>query len=306
MKNFLAAIVFGFCLLSCDGDKEPDFLDGENPDETEIYTIPLVVHVLHNGQEIGEGPNLSKERIEGQIRILNEDFRRKVGTRGYNEHPDGGDSKIEFVLARQDPFGNPTDGIVRVDTSQFNLNKEFSYSQNFFSRFSYWDAESYINIWVVPLPPQASCIVLGQSTGPETDLPGAEHLEIPQHNDIDGILINWAHFGESDVDCHAKYGRTLTHEMGHYLGLLHTWGVKDCDLNDYCDDTPAVDVFVFGSREFIGCQDEPIMIGNYMNYSDDIVMNIFTNDQIERMHHVLESSPRRKSLLNSRGLSYPQ
>lgn len=85
-------------LPSCgnDGISAPD-------DEGDVYRLPIVVHVLHMGEPIGTGHNLSVERIQGQIRILNEDFRRKAGTRGFNTHPDGGDSRIEFVLAQLAP-----------------------------------------------------------------------------------------------------------------------------------------------------------------------------------------------------------
>ena len=88
-----------------------------SPEEPKVYTLPVVVHVLHNGEEVGDGPNMSIERIERQIEILNEDFRRMEGTRGFNDHPEGGDAKIEFVLAKQDPDGNPTNGVVRKQMS---------------------------------------------------------------------------------------------------------------------------------------------------------------------------------------------
>ncbi|MEP1095361.1 MAG: M43 family zinc metalloprotease [Cyclobacteriaceae bacterium] len=298
--NKLKYILLSLVVISCSKDDDPSF-----PAIDEIIWIPIVVHVLHGGEEIGDGPNLSQERIEGQIRILNEDFRRKEGTRGFNTHPDGGDSKIEFVLARQDPNGEPTSGIVRIDTTGIDIDIDLSYSQNFFSEYSYWNPEHYINIWTTPLPIEVACLALGVSTGPVTDLPGGDHFLIPRDGDSDGILVNWAHFGESSIDCHARFGRTLTHEMGHYLGLLHTWGAMDCEFNDYCDDTPAVDDFVFGREAFAGCAGNQIMIGNYMNYSEDEVMNIFTNDQIERMRYVLQNSPRRKGLPTSKGLESP-
>lgn len=91
--------------------------------------------------------------------------------------------------------------------------------------------------------------------------------------------------------------------MGHYLGLLHPWGRKDCHLNDYCDDTPAVDREIYGSDPFTGCAGEIIMIGNYMNWSHDEVMNIFTKDQIARMHYVLENHEGRKALASSPALN---
>ncbi|WP_425237282.1 M43 family zinc metalloprotease [Ulvibacterium sp.] len=270
----------------------------------DIVFLPVVVHVIHSGENLGTGPNLSKERIIRQMEILNEDFRRKKGTRGYNDHPDGGDTKIEFVLAKQTQDGKPTTGINRIDTSKVKI-PDLGYNQNHYAQYAYWDPSQYINIWTTPLPESSKCLVLGNATGPKTDLPGTQYLALPGPNDSEGILINWIHFGESDIDCHARHGRTLTHEMGHYLGLLHTWGGKDCTFNDYCDDTPAVDKEVFGTTPFIGCAGEKIMLGNYMNYTHDEVMNIFTQDQIARMHYVLKNHKGRKALTQSVGLQNP-
>jgi len=296
---FFLVVVISFSLsISCSDDNISG-LSNQNPDS--IYYLPVVVHTIHRGEPVGTGSNLSAERIERQIEILNEDYRRKEGTRGYNNHPDGADSGIEFILARIDPSGQATNGIVRVDTAQHSV-QNLGYNQNHYAQYSYWDPEKYINIWTTPLPEQATCLVLGVSSGPETDLPGTELLAIPGPGDAEGILINWSHFGESEIDCHARFGRTLTHEMGHYLGVLHPWGARDCEFNDYCEDTPAVDDFVYGSNTYIGCAGDTVMIGNYMNYSDDIVMNIFTNDQVARMHYVLQNHPGRKSLLSSPGL----
>lgn len=267
----------------------------------EIVQLPIVVHIIHNGEAIGEGPNISLGRVLRQIEILNADFRRKEGTRGFNDHPNGADSKIEFVLARFDPNNKPINGINRINTQEHNV-KELGYNQNHFAQYAYWNPEEYINVWVTPLPLSTQCIVLGTSTGPLTDLPGTELLSVPQEGDAEGILINWSHFGKSEIDCQARFGRTLTHEMGHYFGLLHPWGRKDCDFNDHCDDTPAVDVEVFGRVSFMGCSGENVMIGNYMNFSDDDVMNIFTKDQVARMRYVLENHDGRKSLISSPAL----
>ena len=302
IENHLSIIILAFALVTIACSEEEDDLKSVDPDPDEaLYYLPVVVHVLHQGEPVGEGPNLSTERIQRQIEILNEDFRRKEGTRGFNNHPDGGDTKIEFVLAKQDPNGQPTSGIVRTNISLFDV-PVLGYSQNNYAQYSYWNSTQYINIWTTPLDESISCLVLGLSTGPETDLPGTHLLAIPEPNDAEGIIIPWMHFGESTIDCHARFGRTLTHEMGHYLGLLHPWAGLDCEFNDYCDDTPAVDDFVWGRTPFVGCAGDMIMIGNYMNYSDDEIMNIFTNDQISRMHYVLDHHAGRHALVSSPGL----
>lgn len=301
--GFILRIIIIFFLISCKEETDsiaPLPLEPVIPMPGEdIVYLPVVIHVIHNGEEIGSGTNLSDEQIARQIEILNEDFRRKEGTRGFNDHPDGGDSMIEFILAKQTPEGLPTNGINRIDTTKLE-ERIAGHSFSDYAKVVYWNSNQYINIWTSPMPESFECLFAGMATGPDTELPGTEFLSLPGPGDAEGIIINWKSFGESDTQCHTKYGRTLTHEMGHYLGLLHTWGVRDCENNDYCHDTPAVDVPVWGNQPFMGCEGESIMIGNYMNWSHDEVMNIFTNDQIGRMHYVLMNHEGRNSLLSSR------
>ena len=296
MRNFLYRLTIPFFLIvSCntEGIVNPPI---DQPHD-KIYTIPVVVHVVHLGEEIGSGHNLSEERIKSQIRVLNEDFRRKEGTRGYNNHPDGGDARIEFVLAKKTPEGEDTNGIVRINAAEAEEQIQF---QNFgyYASLSYWNPKHYLNIWTQPMPEDLTDIILGSATGPITDLSGADRLSPGEPVQPEGILINSAHFGVSDLDSDYNLGRTATHEAGHYLGLLHLWGTGECETNDYCEDTPPVDK-AFRS---VACNGQPVMKENYMNFSADSIMNIFTNDQIKRMHHVLENSPYRKTLMDSPGL----
>ena len=304
MKKLSTLVFMLLLFISCSnediGNEVPEPGIPEAGDD--VLSIPIVVHVVHLGSAVGEGPNLSEEHVIRQIEILNEDFRRKAGTRGHNNHPDSEDAKIEFSLAKQTPDGQPTNGINRIEITQDEF-LGLGFDVRAYGQLDYWDPEQYINIWTAPYPEYAMCIVLGKATGPAgIDLPGIEHLGTPEPGDPEGIMINGMHFGESDIDCHARYGRTLTHEMGHYLGLLHPWGARDCEFNDYCDDTPAVDNFVYGRASYPGCEGETIMIENYMNWSDDEVMNLFSKDQIARMRYVLKNHTGRKSLLKSKAL----
>lgn len=309
LTRLLAMVIIIGLNLSCsesEGVSNPELPENKHPEpEIEVVTLPVVVHVIHLGEQIGAGTNLSEARIKRQIEILNEDFRRKENTRGYNNHRDGADTKIEFVLAKQNPGRELSNGINRVNSTLSNV-EDLGYNQNHYAQYAYWNPANFINIWVTPLPDDTECLVLGSSTGPETDLPGTEFLLIPGLNDVEGILINSIHFGESDINCHARFGRTLTHEMGHYLGLLHLWGSKECETNDYVEDTPGVEREVFGKKIFIGCEGKEVQIENYMNYTDDAVMNMFTKGQAERMHYVLENHAGRNSLISSYALIKPK
>lgn len=272
--------------------------------EPDVGVVPVVVHVVHHGEPIGVGHNLSTERIHAQIRILNEDFRRESGTPGFNDHPDGGDARLEFVLASVAPDGSPTDGIVRTDATEVANPTPPGSLFDYYAYYGYWDPEHYVNVWTMPLAESTVDVLLGLATGPETDLPGAERFEPGEPAQAEGILINSAHFGPSDLASAHNLGRTLTHEMGHYFGLLHLWGGGDCAENDHCVDTPAMTEALHGcpSPPPPGCDGTPVMVENYMNYTDDACMNTFTNDQIARIHYVLENSPRRRTLTSSPGL----
>ncbi len=297
-KDLLWLLVLALT-MACESDDEVG--TSQPAPGPKIYTLPIVVHILHYGEALGVGYNLSKAQIESQIRVLNEDFRRKEGTRGYNEHVAGGDAQIEFVLASIGPDGTETDGIIRVKVKKGEV---IFRSYDYYASLSYWNPEHYINVWTEPLPEGVNDLVLGFSTFPETDLPGSEFMDRYEPIGYEGILINTAHFGVSDLDSDYNLGRTLTHEMGHYLGLMHTWGTGDCENNDYCDDTPAVKK-AYGNCSAnapLGCDGEKVMVENYMNYTADKCMNVFTNDQISRMHYVLENTKTRKSLLSSPGL----
>ena len=92
-------------------------------------------------------------------------------------------------------------------------------------------------------------------------------------------------------------GRITTHEVGHWLGLRHIWGDGDCLADDYCNDTPPAEAPNNTCAKNVSCN-SPDMIENYMDYTTDECMNIFTQDQKIRMHTVLRNSPRRKELVD--------
>ncbi|MFC4873577.1 M43 family zinc metalloprotease [Negadavirga shengliensis] len=267
-----------------------------------IRRIPVVVHVIHNGTPVGEGANIPEAQLLSQIRILNEDFqKRNADAVNTPEEFQGvaGDAQIEFVLAMQDPMGMPTNGINRVEGP-----KE-SYSLNdgpLIGELASWPPEEYMNIWVVPLTPPT----IGYSSFPESDeLPGLDFP--PPTRQTDGVTIDYRYFGTGGNALANSRGRTTTHEVGHFLGLRHNWGDGGCGVDDYVDDTPDQD------RPNNSCSATPRfscdsrdMVENFMDYTPDQCMTLFTQGQVERIDVVLAFSPRRHSLLTSRALEAPQ
>jgi hypothetical protein len=169
--------------------------------------------------------------------------------------------------------------------------------------YAYWDKQDYINIWVFPFEPN---IILGQSSVPQADLPGLENAST---TGTTGIMITTPHFGTSDLEGGSNLGRSLTHEMGHFLGLEHLWGKIEnaacMEFDDYCDDTPPVSRRTGNcvGTPAISCNGEPVLTQNYMDYTDDACMNMFTKDQVIRMRYVLMNSPVRESLTRSSAIS---
>jgi len=251
-----------------------------------VITIPVVVHVVYNTA----AQNISDAQIMSQMTILNQDFR--------NTNPDGAnvpavfqslraDAQIEFCLANIDPQGNPTTGITRTQTSvtQFSINND---NVKFTAQGGkdIWDRNKYLNIWV--------CNLGGGLLG-YAQLPGGPAA-------TDGVVSTFTGFGNMGT-AQAPYnkGRTVTHEIGHWLHLYHIWGDDgpgQCTGTDYCNDTPNQ------ADPYYGCPNHPQtscgstdMFMNYMDYVDDACMVMFTPDQKARMVAALNGP--RSSLLTS-------
>ena len=269
--------------------------------EEVVYTIPVVVHIIHNDEPVGQGSNISMDRVLSQIEALNEDFRRlnkdTVNTPAAFKSS-AADTRIAFVLAQRDPEGLPTNGVTRVKGSK----ESYAMSDNWLLKsHNYWPAEDYLNLWVAPLSGQ----YLGFAQFPQSNT--APGLEDASANRLtDGVVITYEYFGVNEAASPVSKGRTATHEIGHFLGLRHIWGDGGCNQDDYCEDTPNADSPNYGcpSGEVISCGNSN-MFQNYMDYTEDACMNLFTFNQMERMHIVLQNSPRRSSLLVSKGGEAP-
>lgn len=273
-----------------------------NPNQTNaVITIPVVVHVIHNGDAYGTGENIRDEQVLSQIQVMNEDFRRMLGTPGYNSHPDGADVEIEFCMAAVDPNGNPTNGIDRVNLGVASWNQ--SGVEGTLKPNTSWDPNSYLNVWTARFGGDLNG-VLGYAQFPSSSgLAG-----MPANGGAagtDGVIMAFNAFGSSTIYPAGSYaapydkGRTTTHEVGHWLGLRHIWGDGACGVDDFCADTPESDASNGGCPSGHMSCGTVDMIENYMDYTNDTCMNIFTNDQKARMLTVMDVSPRRASLKTS-------
>ena len=270
----------------------------------DVITIPVVVHVIHSGENYGAAPNITDAQVASQILAMNNDFRKMSGTRGFNTDPVGADVKIQFALAKVDPNGNPTNGIDRVNMCKTSWSTEDI--DDIVKPQTIWDPTQYMNMWSVNF---SNTGLLGYAQFPTSSgLPG-----VPTGGTAysDGVVAGYWCFGSNDyndgtfaLQQSVNLGRTMTHEVGHFLGLRHLWGDGNC-LTDYCDDTPFSSNVNNAHYNCNTSQDScPTMPGkdmvrNYMNYTYDACMNIFTNDQKARMLAVMNNSPRRASLKTS-------
>jgi hypothetical protein len=266
----------------------------------EIIRIPVVVHVIHNQiNGLIAGSNITDEQIYSQIKVLNEDYRKKEGTPGFNNNPIGADVEIEFFLANIDPSGNPSSGIKRVYSPKTSFNIVNDNERQAISNLSYWDSNKYLNVWVAPL----SSGIIGYGEFPFSET--IEGLDLDSDERLDGVFIDYTVFGRkigTNKFGLYSFGRTVTHEIGHWMGLYHTWGNQRCGT-DYVADTPvtttsnisALCIDVFSNCTGIRTRN---MIENYMDYSPDSCMNIFTQGQKQRIRAALDLSKRRKRVLN--------
>lgn len=284
-----------------------------------IYTIPVVIHVIHDGDAINTSSshlseNISDAQAASQITVLNQDFRKKIGTPGFGTtgYQLGVDCLINFVLAKQDPYGVLTTGIEHLNLGKANWSQEEI--DAIVKPETQWDPTKYLNIWSVKL----SSNLLGYAQFPSnstlSDLNkiGGESLS-------DGVVINYDALGtnaenDGSFQLNPKYnmGRTTTHEVGHFLGLRHIWGdgdgdevadSPDCTASDYCSDTPQAGWEHYECGVFDTCKSTTVsendMTENYMDYTNDACMNTFTAGQKARMVAVMTNSPRRKELQSS-------
>jgi Pregnancy-associated plasma protein-A/Secretion system C-terminal sorting domain len=275
-----------------------------------IYNIPVIFHIIHSGEGVGTGTNIGASYINAQIQQLNNDFRKLLGTSGYNNHPFGADIQINFCAATLDPTNATlgTAGLRRIDKGTFGAtNPPFTvnYIETTIKPNSIWDATKYLNIWVLDIGNG----ILGYAQFP--DAPNELGVGVNNSANTDGLVLDYSTVGSSVTKNPAGYpydeGRTLTHEVGHWLGLRHIWGDGNCATDDFVFDTPrasgpnggcpAPTTNSCNDITYGAAADSNDMVKNYMDYTDDACMNIFTNGQRARMRIVMgetgNGAPRR-------------
>lgn len=279
------------------------------------YTIPVIFHVIHGGQGVGTYPNISQAQINSQITILNNDF---AGT-GLNVSNVSSTAfsglvsncNVNFCLAQKNASGATLaePGIERInfnsnswaDPTTFTTTTDFrNYIEGTVKPASIWDPTRYLNIWISDV--NGSVGLLGYATFPPSA--GLSGLSSGLGTaTTDGVWC-WTK-ATGDVGTLAppfNKGRTATHEIGHWLGLRHIWGDGSC-ATDFCNDTPTQQQDNAGCPGYphITCSNGPNgdMFMNFMDYTDDACMYMFTPDQRDRMQTAMANSPLRTQLTAS-------
>ena len=240
-----------------------------------IIEIPVVFHVVYkNALE-----NISEAQIMSQLTILNDDFRRQ-NIDQVNTPSDfttlASDTEINFCLAQRTPSNDTTSGITRTETSvsSFSLFDDRIFYDTLGGK-NIWNSEFYLNIYICDLSS-----VLGFAAFPSSN------------PEIDGVVIDFENFGNIGTAT-APYhkGRTCTHEVGHWLNLIHIWGDMMCG-DDFVNDTPEQEAANYGCPAHPNptCVNNGDMFQNYMDYTNDACMNMFTVGQKTRMQATLATA----------------
>lgn len=252
------------------------------------YTIPIVFHVVWNTSQ----EQISIQQIKTQVKVLNQDYNRQNADRVNTPAAfasSAANCHITFCLATVDPGWHSTTGVVYTHTSVASFGQDDHVKMPVFGGDTIWDPHRYLNIWICNL----SGGLLGYSEFPT-----------PSLDNTFGSVINYQAVGDSGYLPYSQYnlGRTVTHEIGHLLDLIHPWaddGGACPGADDGCADTPPEgnanhDAYCSGNGPTFGKPPFPyvdncstvspgIMVENFMEYTDDAEMNLFTNNQYSRM-----------------------
>lgn len=240
---------------------------GSGGDVLGVINIPVYVHVVYSNTN----ENISNTQINSQIAVLNDDFRRTNSDA--NQTPsefagDAADTEIEFTLA----------GTFRYSDSRTTWGTNNAVK----STYPPVTPQTHLNIWVANIGGG----ILGYA-----QFPGGNYS-------TDGVVISPQYFGTTGyVSSPFDEGRTATHEVGHYLNLRHIWGDGRCNRDDFVSDTPKSDRPNYNCpTSAYHCRSNDQFM-NYMDYTDDSCMNMFSTGQKERMRAIFASGGPRASML---------
>ncbi|MEO8235367.1 MAG: T9SS type A sorting domain-containing protein [Flavobacterium sp.] len=301
-----------------------------------VYNIPVVIHIVHDGDCLGTGENITDAQAISQITVMNQDYRKMAATPGgANSTGLAVDCEINFVLAKRDPAGNPSTGVVRHQITPYanavadgagGPDWETNSDVETMKAATIWDPTKYLNMWTIR--PGGNSIATGGLQGllGYAQFPSGSGLAgIPagaSGANTDGVVAAYdamgtiaANDGTFILNATYNLGRTMTHEVGHWLGLRHIWGDNATCTNtagtdagkDYCPDTPAANAEHYDCAVYNTCTAAPgnDMVQNYMDYSNDACMDTFTANQKTRMQTVMAAATRRSTLNASNGSLAP-
>lgn len=276
------------------------YASSQGSQERVVITIPVVFHIIHNGDAVGSGENISDTYINAQLDQLNKDFRKLNADASLIPAAFASvaaDAEIQFCLAQRKPDGTATNGINRLNMG--NASWTMNQCESTLKPQTIWDRSKYLNLWTV---------VFGGS-----DAGTLGYAQFPGGAaNTDGVVLLYSSVGSTSTPNSAGgaygKGRTATHEVGHWLNLRHIWGDATCGT-DYVSDTPTHNTANYGCPTYphaSTCSGAPTeMTMNYMDYTDDACMYMFSAGQKTRMQALFAASGSRASLATSNGCTAP-
>ena len=246
-----------------------------------LTVIPVVVHVVWNTN----AQNISDAQVQSQIDVLNADFRAANADVGQTPgvwQSVVADARVVFALATTDPNGAPSSGITRTQTQTVAFPRVGNPVKSAATGgVDPWPSDRYLNIWVCPL---------GNNLLGYAQFPGGPA-------NTEGVVVLHSAFGTNGTAAAPfNRGRTTTHEVGHWLNLFHIWGDDGtgCGGSDEVGDTPNAAGPNYGCPTFphVSCSNGPNgdMFMNYMDYTDDACMYMFTIGQTARIQATLDGA----------------
>ena len=255
----------------------------------------MVVHVVHDGG----AENISEDQVRSQINILNQDFR--------NKNAGGVDTGIEFELANVDDKGNKTNGVTRhknlitnfIYNSNLDNSDSFNSKEGLLKGIIQWNPKKYLNIWIVDTIRDIS-----NQNQPDWIAYATYPQQFLTHPQFDGLVVIDDFFGTvgTGADPKRNLGHTCTHEIGHWLGLFHTYegGCEeaykgDCSIyGDMVCDTPPAFMGCNDNRDCsitlntcIENSDQNDLSNNFMDTGQDVCMTTFTQGQTNKMKEMI-------------------